>query len=37
MFNHLRKLDGILFRDLLQISSGWLGTFAGNILSLQQK
>jgi hypothetical protein len=37
MFNHLRKLDGILSCGLLQISSGWLGTFAGNVLSLQQK
>jgi hypothetical protein len=37
MFNHLRKLDGILPCGLLQISSGWLGTFAGNVLSLQQK
>jgi hypothetical protein len=37
MFNHLSKLDGILSCGLLQISSGWLGTFAGNVLSLQQK
>jgi hypothetical protein len=37
MFNYLRKLDGILSCGLLQISSGWLGTFAGNVLSLQQK
>jgi hypothetical protein len=37
MFNYLSKLGGISSCGLLQISSGWLGTFAGNVLSLQQK